>query len=228
MSRSCRAWRWGGLVSAVAVSATLSLSPVAADDQPAGDKAATATAVEELSGPDGAVVPAAAEAKPDEAGRNVPAVEPAVAAPRPQPAAAAPLSDTEWVIVIRPDYKEAVFASVSEPTPASSAAPAGPVLAAPVMSTPCCGPQRMSYADALAEIGFSRAEYEANPSYRHEAAMELMFGQMRPTTVVKQTVPYFSRYPDTFRLRNAIYPYQFGMGNDTLNLRHFWYQQWYW
>ena len=86
----------------------------------------------------------------------------------------------------------------------------------------------MSYADALAEIGFSRAEYEANPAYRHEAAMELMTGQLRPTTVVKQTVPYFSRYPDMFRLRNAVFPYQNGLGNDTLNLRHFWYQQWYW
>ncbi len=42
------------------------------------------------------------------------------------------------------------------------------------------------YADAYRSIPFNRAEYDANPSYRHEAAMELLFGQMRPTTIVKQ------------------------------------------
>lgn len=42
------------------------------------------------------------------------------------------------------------------------------------------------YVDAYRSIPFNRAEYNANPSYRHEAAMELLFGQMRPTTIVKQ------------------------------------------
>ncbi|OAI54326.1 hypothetical protein AYO47_03045 [Planctomyces sp. SCGC AG-212-M04] len=42
------------------------------------------------------------------------------------------------------------------------------------------------YAQAYRAIPFNRAEYDANPSYRHEAAMELVFGQMRPTTIVKQ------------------------------------------
>jgi hypothetical protein len=45
------------------------------------------------------------------------------------------------------------------------------------------------YAEAYRAIPFNRAEYDANPSYRHEAAMELVFGQMRPTTVVKQMGP---------------------------------------
>ena len=31
----------------------------------------------------------------------------------------------------------------------------------------------------------SRAEYDANPAYRHDAAMELVFGVQRPTTIVK-------------------------------------------
>ena len=42
------------------------------------------------------------------------------------------------------------------------------------------------YADAYRSIPFNRAEYDANPSYRHDAAMELLFGQLRPTTIVKQ------------------------------------------
>lgn len=40
-----------------------------------------------------------------------------------------------------------------------------------------------TYRDAYRAIPFSRAEYEANPSYRHDAAMELLFGRMRPTVI---------------------------------------------
>jgi hypothetical protein len=32
-------------------------------------------------------------------------------------------------------------------------------------------------------IPFSRAEYDANPSYRHDATMEFLFGQLRPTLI---------------------------------------------
>lgn len=35
-------------------------------------------------------------------------------------------------------------------------------------------------------IPFIRTEYLANPSYRHETTMELLFGQLRPTVVHKQ------------------------------------------
>ena len=46
-------------------------------------------------------------------------------------------------------------------------------------------PVSRSYAEAYRSIPFSRAEYQANPSYRHDSAMELLFGQMRPTTIVR-------------------------------------------
>jgi len=52
------------------------------------------------------------------------------------------------------------------------------------------------YAEAYRAIPFNRAEYDANPSYRHEAAIELVFGQMRPTTVVKQMGPPSVEEPD--------------------------------
>jgi hypothetical protein len=48
----------------------------------------------------------------------------------------------------------------------------------------------LSYREAYDSIPFSRAEYSANPSYRHEAAMELVFGVQRPTTVVKLPAIY--------------------------------------
>jgi hypothetical protein len=45
------------------------------------------------------------------------------------------------------------------------------------------------YEDVYASIPYRRAEYLANPGYRHEAALELMFGQMRPKTVVSRSAP---------------------------------------
>jgi len=77
----------------------------------------------------------------------------------------------------------------------------------------------MTYAEAYASVPFSRSEYEANPSYRHDAAMELMFGQLRPMTVIRQTIPYFSRYPDMFRYRYPVFPYTTSTGGySNLNM----------
>ena len=69
----------------------------------------------------------------------------------------------------------------------------------------CLGPF-MSYTDAYESIPYSRTEYEANPSYRQEAAMELMFRTLRPTTIVKQNTPYTMRYPDFYRYPFSRYP----------------------
>lgn len=82
---------------------------------------------------------------------------------------------------------------------------------------------RMSYAAAYSQIPFSRAEYEANPGYRHDAALELMMGQMRPTTIMRMTYPYFSRYPDLFRYKYPVFPYSnMGGGGANMNMNMFW------
>ncbi len=49
--------------------------------------------------------------------------------------------------------------------------------------------QGRSYNQIYESIPYRQAEYLANPGYRHEATMEILFGQMRPTTVVKQYTP---------------------------------------
>jgi hypothetical protein len=108
----------------------------------------------------------------------------------------------EWKIAIRPSQDSTAAVAGASASVASQPGPDAPVAAASGISVP-----RMTYAEALAAIPFNRAEYEANPGYRHDAAMELMFGVMRPTTVVRQNIPYFSRYPDFFRNRFQIYPY---------------------
>jgi hypothetical protein len=63
------------------------------------------------------------------------------------------------------------------------------VVISPKASTSARGPYAMTYEEAYAQIPYRRAEYLANPGYRHEAALELMFGQMRQTTVVSQRDP---------------------------------------
>lgn len=40
-----------------------------------------------------------------------------------------------------------------------------------------------SYREIYSSIPFSRAEYDANPAYRHQATMEIMLGQLHPIIV---------------------------------------------
>jgi len=112
------------------------------------------------------------------------------------------------------DLRAAV--SGASPAPAEAGVAGAPVSAA---SGPI--PLRMTYAEAYAQIPFSRSEYEANPAYRHDAAMELMFGMLRPMTVIRSTVPYFSRYPDMFRYRYPVFPYNSATGG-AADFNMFW------
>ncbi len=45
------------------------------------------------------------------------------------------------------------------------------------------------YEQIYNSIPYSRAEYLANPAYRHEATMEILFGTLRPTVIHKQDKP---------------------------------------
>jgi hypothetical protein len=54
------------------------------------------------------------------------------------------------------------------------------------------------YLRVYTSIPFLRSEYIANPSYRHEATMEILFGQLRPTVVHKhpgQPRPHETQFP---------------------------------
>src|SRR5262249_5925962 len=102
----------------------------------------------------------------------------------------------EWEIEDRPPGTTTT-GGPGRPLVAPSAAAPGPLeqpgFGPPVSEAPGILTPRMTYAQAMASIPFNREEYEANPSYRHDAALEMMFGAMRPTMVVKQNIPYFSR-----------------------------------
>ena len=103
------------------------------------------------------------------------------------------------------------------PAPADAAGPRPPVSAA--SGTPAA---RMTYAEAYAQIPFSRSEYEANPGYRHDAALELMFGTMRPMVISRMNMPYFSRYPDLFRYAFPVFPYSSSGYGGTTNTNMYW------
>lgn len=46
-----------------------------------------------------------------------------------------------------------------------------------------------SYREIYKSIPFSRAEYDANPGYRHQATMEIMLGQLHPIIVAPPAPP---------------------------------------
>lgn len=192
-----------------------------------------------IPAPAPAVMPPAQEAVAPPA-----AVPPAAVVPAPPVA-----SRGEWKILIRPEFYKANDpweyvrtggiswnndASSTAPQRSSSAAATGDV-APPAMAGPhafsaaasgaSCNP--LSYKAAYSAVPFSRAEYEANPGYRHDSAMELMFGTLRPTTIMKQTQPYFSRYPDMFRYRHGVYPY-LAPANNTMDVNYYWNYPGYW
>ena len=135
------------------------------------------------------------------------------------------IRDPKWIITIRPAAK--LNASEEAPAPESVAAKksepseAGPELIGPPTASGVEPPRqpipaaRMSYAQAYALIPFSRTEYEANPAYRHQAALELMFGVLRPTTLVQQYTPRAFRYPDFYQM-----PYG-RLDTQHINVRHY-------
>ena len=46
-----------------------------------------------------------------------------------------------------------------------------------------------NYQRIYDSIPFNRTEYNANPSYRHDTAMEIMFGKMRKTVILRHMQP---------------------------------------
>ncbi len=74
---------------------------------------------------------------------------------------------------------------------------------------------RPGYWEVYSSIPFLRSEYRANPSYRHDATLELLFGKMRPMSINRYyyvprryssyglTYPYMNRRGENY---NFYYP----------------------
>ena len=73
-------------------------------------------------------------------------------------------------------------------------------------------PQTAMYREVYDSIPFSRAEYNANPSYRHDATMEFLFNQLRPT-VIHRTTNINDHIDDGYGWypQQPYYPYSYGL-----------------
>lgn len=108
--------------------------------------------------------------------------------------------------------------------------------AAPDSDLPVIVPQDVhspSYTAVYNSIPFNRAEYEANASYRHDATMEIMFGELRDTVIYKTNPSPSPSYPfDTLNLNwyrpvtanYGAYTYGFGYGPYSRIRTNLWYQ----
>lgn len=88
--------------------------------------------------------------------------------PGPDDAAAEPVTDGETVAYLAQDADDEVLI-----TPAGSPVPVN----------------GRTYEEVYRSVPYSYTEYLANPGYRHEATMEILFGQLRPTTIHKHYEP---------------------------------------
>ncbi len=82
------------------------------------------------------------------------------------------------------------------------------------VETPVIEKSGMTYEQAYNAIPFNRVEYDANPSYRHDSAMELLFNELRPTTIIRTQSASPSKYPSFnnsdfrwLRFNNYVSPY---------------------
>ena len=126
-----------------------------------------------------------------------------------------------WTMTIAPAGRERAAAQPSAVRVAMNDEIDGPIVPLPIENEPAgrdatepqaasesevpssepaipCGPMtfdRNTYWAAYQAVPFIRTEYQANPSYRHEAAMELLFGQLRPTVIHKTQETGFAQAP---------------------------------
>ncbi len=82
----------------------------------------------------------------------------------------------------KPDELLEKLPPLPAPEPATGVVPADAVAAMPA------GINKASYIEVYNSIPFRRSEYLANPSYRHDATIELMLGQIRPKTITNVMV----------------------------------------
>ena len=140
-------------------------------------------------------------------------------------AASTPMPNVDPAPASPPPYFEMPITD-SEVIPASGFMPAAPPAshAAPAMTIrPAGGSSADSPADAYrkiyASIPFNRAEYVANPSYRHDATMELLTGNPRLTSgytgktlELPKVTPYRPYLPSRNEYREVPFPYFGGAG----------------
>jgi len=82
---------------------------------------------------------------------------------------------------------------------------------------------RDAYNRIYRTIPFNRAEYRANPSYRHDSTMEILTGNARHQTIVKHTT--VKPQPATTPVTAPVIPYRYNNWSRGLNY-YFYFPYW--
>jgi hypothetical protein len=175
--------------------------------------------------------PALPPAKVQHFGERVVVIQPGSTAAKWQPAVVAPQQPRSLfqlasfgndvpTLPPMPDIPEP--AAISEPLAPATAEPATAEPAAAESpasaSAPVVDPLELArkYREIYHAIPFDRSEHDANPSYRHEAALEILFGKMRPTVVNRNhtrvdvnlpELPYWQPYYGRYGFNSYYYPF---------------------
>lgn len=124
----------------------------------------------------------------------------------------------EWAIEIAPAYRVSpaptAVVSTSAPITLTTADNVGEV--APATPATACTTPGEDYRRIYDSIPFNRAEYNVNPSYRHDSTMEILTGNPRHQTIVThETRPIRDPWPSVtpYRYNNLYrgfryYPYR--------------------
>ena len=117
-----------------------------------------------------------------------------------------------WVMEITPALKISREAQdVSEGVPASEDA-------VPSESAVSTSVDPRAYARVYQSIPFNRAEFNSNPTYRHDAAMEILTGNARHQTIVQHT----TERPDPV-LQNPPFALPYRYNNPAQGLNYYFY-----
>lgn len=122
--------------------------------------------------------------------------------------------------------------SVQESVLIRDAAHDTPLIAEPMLNPPAPDSAKdaagavnaADYARVYQSIPFNRAEYNANPTYRHDAAMELLTGNARHQTIVRHSSTT-QRQPAPQRQVPAPVPYRYNNRRWGLNY-YFYFPYW--
>lgn len=211
---------WAAIVAAAAMTGEVSAQEASPLPEPAVDaQALPKPAAQEETQPDLTAPDAAVDEEATPAATfNEPLPQP-IAVPQPITPAYVEdhVSDTDWQMVIRPALR------VRETAPAPVAAYAAPT------SDNCdncdnCGPANATdYARVYASIPFDRAQYNANPNYRHDSTMEILTGNARHQTIVRHSTtrqrrPVAAAVPVRTGYGN---PYNYGYLRPSLRLNYY-------
>lgn len=114
------------------------------------------------------------------------------------------IPDDEWVMEITPARKVTLPPVIGQSVPAVDGNG----------EQPCgqAGINPLDYSKIYESIPFNRAEWLANPSYRHDSAMEILTGNKRHLTVVRHGSPERVVAPARPAAPQVVVPYGYGIG----------------